>query len=169
MRRQILAVLLAASLALIAAVACGAQVRESGGGGGQGGGEGKGENAPVQLAVVPKAIGFDFWEQVRLGAQCAAQKASGDVSVQWDGVTTETDVNGQVNLLQNFIQQGVDGLVYAATDAKVLYQVTKSAKQQNVTVVNIDSGTDPQPDDVPVFATNNVPPPSRSPTCSRRS
>jgi ribose transport system substrate-binding protein len=61
-----------------------------------------------------------------------------------------------VNLLQNFIEQGVDGLVYAATDAKVLYQVTKSAKQQDVTVVNIDSGTDPQPSDVPVFATDNV-------------
>ena len=156
MRRQIMAVLLAAALALIAAVACGAQVRESGGGGGQGGGEGKGANAPVQLAVVPKAIGFDFWEQVRVGAQCAAKKTSGNVSVQWDGVTAETDVNGQVNLLQNFIQQGVDGLVYAATDAKVLYQVTKSAKQQNVTVVNIDSGTNPQPSDVPVFATDNV-------------
>ncbi len=154
MRRQIMAVLLAASLALVAAAAC-AQVRETGGGG-QGGGEGKGENAPVQLAVVPKAIGFDFWEQVRLGAECAAQRAQGDVTVQWDGVTAETDVNGQVNLLQNFIQQGVDGLVYAATDAKVLYQVTKSAKQQNVTVVNIDSGTQPQPSDVPVFATDNV-------------
>src|SRR3712207_2304509 len=156
MRRHILAVLLAASLALVVAVACGAQVRESGGGGGQGGGEGKGANAPVQLAVVPKAIGFDFWEQVRLGAQCAAQRAEGEVDVQWDGVTAETDVNGQVNLLQNFIQQGVDGLVYAATDAKVLYQVTESAKQQDVTVVNIDSGTDPQPNDVPVFATDNV-------------
>ncbi len=153
-RRHVLVVLLAASVALIAA--CGAQVRESGGGGGQGGGEGKGENAPVQLAVVPKAIGFDFWEQVRLGAECAAKKASGEVEVQWDGVTAETDVNGQVNLLQNFIEQGVDGLVYAATDAKVLYQVTKSAKQQNVTVVNIDSGTEPQPSDVPVFATDNV-------------
>jgi ribose transport system substrate-binding protein len=156
MRRQMLVVLLAAALALIAAVACGAQVRQSGGGGGQGGGEGKGANAPVQLAVVPKAIGFDFWEQVRVGAQCAAKKAEGDVNVQWDGVTAETDVNGQVNLLQNFIQQGVDGLVYAATDAKVLYQVTKSAEQQNVTVVNIDSGTNPQPSDVPVFATDNV-------------
>src|SRR5215203_6682924 len=144
-RRHVLAVLLAASVTLVAA--CGAQVRESGGGGeSQGGGGGKGENAPVRLAVVPKAIGFDFWEQVRIGAQCAAKKASGDVNVQWDGVTAETDVSGQVNLLQNFITQGVDGLVYAATDAKVLYQVTKSAKQQDVTVVNIDSGTDPQPD-----------------------
>ncbi|MDQ5818187.1 MAG: LacI family transcriptional regulator, partial [Actinomycetota bacterium] len=94
MSRRILAVLLAASLALIAVTAC-AEVRESGGGGGgQGGGEGKGENAPVQLAVVPKAIGFDFWEQVRLGAQCAAQRAEGQVDVQWDGVTAETDVNG---------------------------------------------------------------------------
>jgi ribose transport system substrate-binding protein len=156
MSRQIVAMLLAASLALVAAAAC-AQVRESGGGGGaQGGGEGEGENAPVELAVVPKAIGFDFWEQVRIGAECAARKAEGGVDVQWDGVTAETDVSGQVNLLQNFITQGVDGLVYAATDAKVLYQVTKSAKQQGVTVVNIDSGTDPQPEDVPVFATDNI-------------
>jgi ribose transport system substrate-binding protein len=155
MRRHILAVLLAASLALVLA-ACGAQVRESGGGGDEGGGGG-GESGPIQLAVVPQAVGFDFWEQVRLGAQCAAQRTEGaEVDVQWDGVTAETDVNGQVNLLQNFIQQGVDGLVYAATDAKVLSQVTESAMQQDVTVVNIDSGTDPQPPEVPVFATDNV-------------
>ncbi len=50
----------------------------------------------------------------------------------------------------------MDGLVYAATDAKVLSQVTESAMQQDVTVVNIDSGTDPQPPEVPVFATDNV-------------
>ena len=154
MRRQILAVLLAASFALVAAAAC-AEVREAGGGG-QGGGGGKGENAPVRLAVVPKAIGFDFWETVRTGAECAAQRAQGDVNVQWDGVTDERDVNGQVNLLQNFIQQGVDGLVYAATDAKVLHQVSQQALDQGVTVVNIDSGTDPQPEQVPVFATDNV-------------
>jgi ribose transport system substrate-binding protein len=154
MRRQIVAVLLAATFALVAAAAC-AQVRESGGGG-QGGGGGKGENAPVRLAVVPKAIGFDFWETVRLGAECAGQKAQGDVNVQWDGVTDERDVNGQVNLLQNFIQQGVDGLVYAATDAKVLADVSQQALDQGVTVVNIDSGTDPQPEQVPVFATDNV-------------
>ena len=139
-------------LVLALAASCGAEVRESGGGK-EGGG---GEDDTVRLAVVPKAIGFDFWEQVRIGAECAAETSEGEVQTQWDGVTAETDVNGQVNLLQNFIQQGVDGLVYAATDAKVLYQVTESAKQQNVTVVNIDSGTEPQPDDVPVFATDNV-------------
>ena len=149
MRRHTLAVLLAAALALTMA-ACGAQVRESGGGGGAQ------ESGPIRLAVVPKAVGFDFWEQVRIGAECAAKGSSEQVEVQWDGVTAETDVNGQVNLLQNFTTQGVDGLVYAATDAKVLADVTQNALDQGLTVVNIDSGTDPQPKQVPVVATDNV-------------
>ncbi len=105
---------------------------------------------------MPKAVGFDFWQTVRNGAQCAADRAEGDVRIQWDGVTQETDVTGQVNLLTNFITQGVDGLVYAATDAKVLYDVTQQALDQDLTVANIDSGTDPQPENVPVFATDNV-------------
>jgi ribose transport system substrate-binding protein len=109
----------------------------------------------VRLAVVPKAVGFDFWEQVKTGAECAASKQK-DVKVQWDGVTAETDVTGQVNLLQNFITQHVDGLVYAATDAKVLSQVTDQAIQAKIPVVNIDSGTEPQPKTVPLFATDNV-------------
>jgi ribose transport system substrate-binding protein len=125
----------------------------------QGSGPGDGPNVkssgPITIAVVPKAVGFDFWESVRKGAQCAASKLT-DVKVQWDGVTAETDVTGQVNLLQNFLTREVDGLVYAATDAKVLAQVTQDAQSRNVPVINIDSGTDPQPDNVPVFATDNV-------------
>ncbi len=149
MQKRVVMILLTGLLAL-AGTAC-AEVREpSSGGGGE-------QSGPIRLAVVPKAVGFDFWEQVRIGAQCAANEASGGkVEVQWDGVTAETDVSGQVDLLTNFVTQGVDGLVYAATDAKVLYDVTKQARSQGLTVVNIDSGTDPQPKQVPVAATDNV-------------
>ncbi len=112
-------------------------------------------SGPITLAVVPKAVGFDFWDSVRKGAECAASKMA-DVTVQWDGVTAETDVTGQVNLLQNFLTRQVDGLVYAATDAKVLAQVTQDTLSRNLPVINIDSGTSPQPDNVPVFATDNV-------------
>ncbi|MGH3823355.1 MAG: substrate-binding domain-containing protein [Pseudonocardiaceae bacterium] len=110
---------------------------------------------PITLAVVPKAVGLDFWDSVRKGAQCAASRMP-DVTVQWDGVTAETDVTGQVNLLQNFVTRQVDGVVYAATDAKVLAQVTQDTLSQHIPVINIDSGTNPQPDNVPVFATDNV-------------
>jgi ribose transport system substrate-binding protein len=120
---------------------------------GQGGGTK--EEGPIRLAVVPKALGFDFWEKVRLGAECAASN-EGDVQMVWDGVSQETDVNGQYDLLRTFITQGVDGIVYAATDAKVLGQVTQQALDNGITVVNIDSGTEPQPQEVPVMATDNV-------------
>lgn len=112
-------------------------------------------SGPITLAVVPKAVGLDFWDNVRKGAQCAASKTT-DVTVQWDGVTAETDVTGQVNLLQNLVTRQVDGVVYAATDAKVLAQVTQDTLSQGIPVVNIDSGTSPQPATVPVFATDNV-------------
>jgi ribose transport system substrate-binding protein len=110
---------------------------------------------PIRVAVVPKAVGFDFWEQVRLGAECAESRLE-NVRVQWDGVTNTADVNGQIDLLQNFITQGVDGLVFAAADAKALKQVADQALGRGTTVVNVDAGTDPQPKQVPVFATDNV-------------
>ncbi|WP_190817210.1 substrate-binding domain-containing protein [Saccharopolyspora pogona] len=136
-------------VAVLGTAACSVGVHEQTGGGGQQGG-------PIKLAVVPKAIGFDFWEKVRVGAECAGSKHQ-DVTVHWDGVHAESDVSGQQSLLQDMLSQGdVKGLVYAATDAKALADITKSAQGQGTTVVNMDSGTTPQPPDVPVFATNNV-------------
>ena len=139
--------------AALAVTGCGS-VHDSGGNSSGGATQTK-KSGTLRIAVVPKAVGFDYWEQVRKGAKCASDKAK-DVDMQWDGVTAETDVTGQVNLLQNFVTQGVDGLVYAATDAKVLANVTKQAQQSGTDVVNIDSGTNPQPKDVPLFATDNV-------------
>jgi len=109
----------------------------------------------LKIAVVPKSLGFDFWEQLHKGAVCAASKQQ-NVTVQWDGVTAETDVTGQVNLLKNFLSQGVDGLAYAATDAKALAQVSDQSLKSKIPVVNFDSGTNPQPSNVPLFATDNV-------------
>jgi ribose transport system substrate-binding protein len=118
-------------------------------------GTGTKKSGTIRLAVVPKAVGFSFWEDAHKGATCAASKLK-DVNVSWDGVSAETDVSGQVDLLQNFLSSGVNGLVYAATDAKTLYNVTKTAMQKGTPVVNIDSGTNPQPATVPVFATDNI-------------
>lgn len=112
-------------------------------------------SGPITLAVVPKALGFDFWQQVRLGAECAASTQK-DVTVQWDGVTAETDVVGQVSLLQRFLGQNVNGIVYAATDAAALVPITEQAISKRTAVVNVDSGTYPQPAGVPLFATNNA-------------
>jgi len=109
----------------------------------------------VRLAVIPKSVGLDYWEKVHKGAQCAASRMHG-VDVVWNGVSDETDVAGQIDLLQNYIGQGVNGLVYAATDSTALTQISETASGAGIKVLNIDSGTDPQPKNVPLLATDNV-------------
>jgi len=134
-----------------AVAACGSSGDSSSGGGGGGAGD---SERKLTVAVVPKLTTIDFYDQVRQGAECAAAKL-GNLTVQWDG-TSGFDINGEVDLLQNKLTAGTDGLVYAASDAKALYPVTRQALTQEVPVVNFDSGTDPQPADVPLFATDNV-------------
>jgi ribose transport system substrate-binding protein len=108
----------------------------------------------IRLAVIPKSVGLDFWEKVHHGALCAASQQHG-VSVVWNGVSDETNVAGQIDLLQNYIGQGVNGLVYAATDSTALTEISTTASRAGIKVLNIDSGTDPQPKDVPLLATDN--------------
>lgn len=145
---------LAAALAALAlgASACGGGVgvRDEGGGGGS-----QTKSGPLTIGVVPKTLGFSFWNTVHKGAECAAKKAKGKVTIDWTGTTAETDVSGQIDILRNLLTRQVDGLVYAATDAKALTQVSKEAINQGTPVANIDSGTDPQPDQVPLYATDN--------------
>jgi len=112
---------------------------------------------PVHLAVVPKSVGLDFWDKAHKGAECAAsQLGKKRVSIVWNGVTDETNVVGQLDLLNNYVTEGVNGLVYAASDATALVGVTQNATSAGVKVVNFDSGTTPQPKGTPLLATNNL-------------
>lgn len=110
---------------------------------------------PIHLAVVPKSIGLDYWDKAHKGAQCAASQLGKSVSIVWNGVTDETDVVGQLDLLNNYVTEGVNGLVYAATDATALAGVTQNATSAGIKVTNIDSGTTPQPKGTPLLASNN--------------
>ena len=110
---------------------------------------------PIHLAVIPKSVGLDYWSKVHSGAQCAASQLP-QVKVTWNGVTDETDVVGQLDLLNNYVAQGVNGLVYAATDATAMNEVSTSATKAGVKVVGIDSGTQPQPANVPLLETDNI-------------
>ncbi len=105
--------------------------------------------------MIPKSVGLDYWSKVHAGATCAASQMRG-VEVTWNGVTDETDVVGQLNLLNNYIAQGVNGLVYAATDATAMSEVSTGAAKAGIKVVSIDSGTTPQPKNVPLIETNNI-------------
>ena len=110
-------------------------------------------NKPLTIAVVPKAVTIDFYQQVRKGAVCAASRLK-NVTVNWDGPTT-IDIAGQISILQNMITNGVNSNDIAAMDSQALAPVAKQALAHHVAVVTFDSGISPQ-GPVPLFATNNV-------------
>jgi ribose transport system substrate-binding protein len=101
---------------------------------------------------VPKSVGLFYWGTVHAGALAAAKALH--VNIVWKGTETETDVSGQVNILQDFITKRVNGIAFAATDAHGLVGTAQSATKAGVPVVNIDSGLSPQRP--PLVATNNI-------------
>lgn len=108
--------------------------------------------AKYTIAVVPKSVGLFYWGTVHAGAAAAANALH--VNIVWKGTETETDVSGQVNILQDFITKHVNAISFAASDAHGLVGTAQSAIKAGIPVVNIDSGLSPQTP--PLVATNNV-------------
>jgi ribose transport system substrate-binding protein len=130
---------LVAVIALIAAVVgvvAGRASAGSSGGGGGGGGSG-GAMAGKRVDVIVKATDSQFWQTTLAGAKRAARDAGADVSLF--GPTSETDVDGQVQLVENSISRGVDAIVLAANSTDALNNVVDRARKAGINVLNIDS------------------------------
>src|SRR4051794_26908424 len=72
-----------------------------------------------RIAVIPKGTTHVFWKSVHAGALKAArelQQAGIPVEIQWKGALLENDREGQINVVQDFVAQGVDGIVLAPLD-----------------------------------------------------
>ena len=117
-----------------------------------GSGQTSSPGAKYTIAVVPKSVGLFYWGTVHAGAAAAAKDLG--VNIIWKGTETETDVTGQVNILQDFITKHTSGIAFAATDAHGLVRTAQAAAKANIPVVNIDSGLSPQTP--PLVATNNI-------------
>ena len=108
----------------------------------------------LQIAVIPKGTTHEFWKSVHAGARNAA-KELGDVEILWKGPLKEEDTQGQIDVVETFVNRGVDGIVLAPNDSQGLVSAVEYANSQGVPVVIFDSGLDPGPDIVSYVATDN--------------
>jgi ribose transport system substrate-binding protein len=96
----------------------------------------------LTIAVIPKGTTHPFWKSVNAGAMKAVSdyKAQGvNVDVIWKGPLREDDREQQIQVLEGFISQGVDGIVLAPLDSKALIRPVEEAKRAGVPTVVIDS------------------------------
>ena len=97
-----------------------------------------GGNGRPQIAVIPKGTSHNFWLSVKAGADAAGQELGADIL--WKGPAQETDYTGQVNIVEDFVNKGVDGIVLAPSSGDALVTPAKKAQTAGIPVVVIDSG-----------------------------
>lgn len=97
-----------------------------------------GAPARKRIAVIPKGTTHEFWKSVHAGAIKAAREENADVI--WKGPVKEDDRDEQIKVVENFLSQGVDGIVLAPLDDRALVPVLSDAKARNIPVAIIDSG-----------------------------
>lgn len=104
------------------------------------------------IAVVPKGQAHIFWQSVHAGAEAAGKEFG--VQILWNGPATETEYARQIEIVENFINRRVDGIVLAPTERVALVSVVQRATKQGIPVSIFDSGLDSQ-DYVSFVATDN--------------
>jgi ribose transport system substrate-binding protein len=92
----------------------------------------------LRIAVIPKGSTHSFWKSIHAGAVKAGQETGAEII--WQGPQKEDDRQMQIQVVQNFISQGVDGIVLAPLDDRSLATPVNSAVKRNIPVVIIDSG-----------------------------
>ncbi len=105
----------------------------------------KGSGKKLTIAVIPKGTSHEFWKSIHAGAIKAARELStqgAQVDVIWKGPLREDDREQQIQVVEGFTAQGVDGIVLAPLDNRALARPIEEAKTANVPTVIIDSAVD---------------------------
>jgi ribose transport system substrate-binding protein len=94
----------------------------------------------LSLAVIPKGTTHVFWKAVERGAKEAGQELG--VEVLWKGPLVENDRAQQIQLVQQFVSQKVDGIALAPLDHAALVGPVAQARAAGIPVVIYDSALD---------------------------
>jgi ribose transport system substrate-binding protein len=108
--------------------------------------------AAEDIAVIVKTNNSSYWQVVKKGAEVAAKELG--ITITYDGPDVETNINGQVSLVENAINRQVKGIILAPCDPNALVKVVEKAKEQKIALIGIDSALNTKCDSF--LTTNNV-------------
>ncbi|MCS7265454.1 MAG: substrate-binding domain-containing protein, partial [Armatimonadetes bacterium] len=94
-----------------------------------------------RIAVVPMTNTHAFFQTIKAGAEKAGKEIG--AKVLWRGPESETDVAGQIAIMENFIAQKVDAIVLAPCERKALVPVAQKAQKRGIPVIVVDSALEP--------------------------
>ena len=96
---------------------------------------------PITVVDIPKLIGIGYFNATAKGMQEAAAEL-GNVTVTNDG-PTEANIDDQITFIDNYITQGVNGVLFAANDPVAIAPVLKKALGAGIHVIGYDANSQP--------------------------
>lgn len=91
----------------------------------------------TKIGVVVKALNSDYWKIVESGAKAAGDKYGVEVKVL--GPNAETDVTGQISLIEDQVTRKVSALVVAPSQSASAIPVFERAKTAKIPVILADT------------------------------
>lgn len=95
----------------------------------------------ITVVDVPKLIGIGYFDATSKGIADAAAEM-GTMKATTDG-PTEANIDDQITVIDNYITQGVDGILFAANDPVAIAPVLKKALAAGINVVGYDANSQP--------------------------
>jgi ribose transport system substrate-binding protein len=107
------------------------------------------------IAVIPKNTTHVFWKAIESGAREGAKEAC--IEMVWKGSLKEDNPGQQIQIVEQFISEGVGGIVLAPIDDIALRRPVAAAMQKGIPVVIMDSPLQGEPikDFVSTVSTDN--------------
>ena len=101
----------------------------------------------LTIAVIPQGSTHEYWKSIHAGAmKAAADEAARGVhlNIIWKGPMREDDREQQVQVVEGFITEQVNGIVLAPFDKDALARPVEEAKRAGIPTLVIDSALDSQ-------------------------
>jgi len=91
----------------------------------------------LYIALFPKAYIGDFWKSVEAGARKAAEDFS--VQITFEGPESETDLEGQIMLIENALIKGADVIAIAPLDSVGNVPIIETAHEKGLPIITFNS------------------------------
>jgi ribose transport system substrate-binding protein len=100
----------------------------------------------IKIAVIPKSNIALFWKSIHAGVNLGAVASAG-VEILWRAPQRENDVQLQIAIVEQCIDEGVNGILLAPMDGEALAAPVLKATMKKIPVLIFDSGLKGKPGD----------------------
>lgn len=137
MKRKILSVMVTMAMVLTLTACGGSDSSETSG---EASGDSTGDSGNIEIAYIVKAKTDEFWTSMEKGAYAYAKEKGVELSFQ--APEKETDVEKQVQMVENAVNKGVDAIILSVADSKSLIPSIVKANKANIPVVLVNDTID---------------------------